>query len=157
MQRRNFIQAGFASLVALFSNRSSEAKPVPFVDPRRGSKLLGLENTRVCEWIDYSKKAPDEEGLVLLCCLDGKRKDFTTAYYIPYREVLHEDWITEEFPEFHDFEEETNTYWAPDGFYEYQSQSECHMYLEHRYYDYKSRDHKERKFFWMKLPKAPTA
>lgn len=146
MERRNFIQAGIATMAALFSGRSTEASPTPFIDTRRGSGILEQENKRVCEWFCYDDHKPGVMELVLLYSLDRKRIERTTAYYIPYRQVLEEDWMSEG-GDFNDYDEATDTYWAPEGFYTYQSDCD---YCQHV-----GDNDTTRQFFWMPLPKAP--
>ncbi|QDU11296.1 hypothetical protein [Gimesia aquarii] len=62
MQRRNFIQVGFAALAALFTKRSSKAKPKAFVDPRRGSGIGTMPQSPYLPWKSAESKTTWKVG-----------------------------------------------------------------------------------------------
>lgn len=53
----------------------------------------------------------------------------TMAKYIPYLTVPEEDFIADDFQWDGDYDEESDTYFAPEGWYEYQLESDIHFRL----------------------------
>ena len=53
----------------------------------------------------------------------------TMAQYVPYLTVPEEDFMADEHQGDGDYNEETDTYYAPEGWYEYQLETEIHYIL----------------------------
>ena len=78
-------------------------------------KLLDL-------WIDMSEHQPVcLQTVYVVCETDGGKRYQTMATYVPYMEVLEEDFMSEDFHTEGDYNEEEDVYYAPAGFYEYQT------------------------------------
>ena len=82
------------------------------------------------QWVGVDDRMPEKlQRVSVVCCTkDGKRFE-TMAEYVPKREVLHEDYISEDSHDFYDYEEETNTNWAPAGWYEWQVSTDTNWYI----------------------------
>lgn len=96
-------------------------------------------------WISVKERLPETRQRVLVLIDRENHKHWITcANYIAPRSVLAEDFIDEDSWEFHDYDEETDTYWAPSGFYE------SNYYTDANYYIDDAVTH------WMPLPASPT-
>lgn len=160
MQRRNFVtgclSAAAAAIASLFPGRPVQAKPETFTDPRRGSEIKWPENHRSCEWVEYAEQDPPEEDIYLVCYRNNGHLVYSTAHYIPYRTVLAEDFIDPDCrPDFVDRDEETDTEWAPEGFYEFPGADDFQEYLGVTGFDYRTKKMEPRLIWWMKTPKPP--
>lgn len=83
-------------------------------------------------WIPVTDHLPATRQRVIVRFVnDYGRKVVTVADYIAPRTVREEDYISDECPaDFADYEEETDTYWTPGGWYESQETADMNWYIE---------------------------
>lgn len=96
-------------------------------------------------WISVKDRLPETKTRVLVSFQNNSGKCLTTcAEYIAPRTVLMEDYVHEDQKyEFFDYDEESDTYWTPSGFYEWSYESEINYQLT------------ETVTHWIPLPKPP--
>lgn len=90
------------------------------------------------KWIDIKKQQPEPQQRVLVLFSET----VAIAEYIPPKTVLAEDYISEDCPDFFDYDEEQDIYFAPSGFYE------LNVTVEMNYFLNKKID------FWQPLPEG---
>lgn len=91
--------------------------------------LSGDDKKALFEWIPIDEKQPNAQQRVYIACEysndDDKVFKFQTmAEYIPYMTVKEEDYISEEYKGYGDYNEEQDEYYASEGFYEWQIESD---------------------------------
>ena len=77
------------------------------------------------DWIDLKRQTPKKQQSVYIIFINPyKKKMQTIATWIPYMEVLEEDFMHEDFREEGDYDEINEEYYTPEGFYERCTQDE---------------------------------
>jgi hypothetical protein len=81
-------------------------------------------------WISIEEAQPKPEQRVYVVCEqtfeDKKYRYQTMAEYIPYMTVKEDDYMADEDHGDGDYNEEEDVYYTPEGFYEWQSETEMH-------------------------------
>lgn len=89
------------------------------------NKVYDMLGTR---WISIEKNQPKPKQRVYIVCEkkfhDGVIRFQTIAEYIPYMTVKEEDYMSDEFEGYSDYNEKEDVYYTPEGFYEWQSEGE---------------------------------
>jgi hypothetical protein len=95
-------------------------------------------------WIRIEDKQPNPQQRCYVICENHYQERFggamtdktatfqTMAEYIPFKTVLYDDYMSEEFAsgEFGDYDEEKDEYYTPEGWYEWQSTPDIHWKLD---------------------------
>ena len=89
----------------------------------------------ISSWIPVTDKMPAAKQRVYIVCErprygGGVIQYQTMAEYIPYMAVLEEDYMSDEFAGDGDYDEEKDVYYAPEGWYEYQSEAEIYYRID---------------------------
>lgn len=85
------------------------------------------------EWIAVTDRLPKhKQNIEVVYQKHNKKFGVTTAEYIASRSIREEDYIDPDYAAdgFSDYEEETDTYWAPSGFYEMQVIPDVNWFLD---------------------------
>ena len=82
-------------------------------------------------WISLENNQPKPLQRVYLVCENPKYgggivRFQTMAEYVPYMTIKEEDYMSDEFLGKGDYDEKTDQYYTPKGFYEWQSEAEMH-------------------------------
>lgn len=96
-----------------------------------------MENKNKSPWISIESEMPGARQTVYVIVEievvtkpKVETKQFQTmAKYIPYLTVPEEDFIADEYQGDGDYDEESDTYFTPEGWYEYQLETEIHYLL----------------------------
>lgn len=97
-------------------------------------------------WINIEERKPEKLRRVLVAFKNSYGKIFITiAEYVPPKEVLAEDFLSEDCDNFQEYDEEKDCYWTPSGFYEWTHEGDINYFLS------------EKINFWTELPQLPRA
>ena len=82
-------------------------------------------------WVSIEEIKPQPQQRVYVVCENAKHgggvvRFQTMAEYIPYMTVKEEDYIADEHQGNGDYNEEEEEYYAPEGFYEWQSEPDVY-------------------------------
>lgn len=96
-----------------------------------------MDNKNKSPWIPIELKMPKAKQTVYVIVevevvtkpKVETRQFQTMAKYIPYLTVPEEDFIADEYRGDGDYDEESDTYFTPEGWYEYQLETEIHYLL----------------------------
>lgn len=94
------------------------------------AEAIAAWNKRPSPWISVEEELPKTGSRVIVMFknrLGNKRTSL--AEYVAKRTILHEDFISEEWEDFHDYDEVNDIYYAPEGWYEYNFEAETSMYM----------------------------
>jgi len=89
----------------------------------------GTKPALAAGWIPIESKFPTKKQRVYVVCKSVQFNGDITWYqtmaeYIPPMEVKEEDYMSEDFYGDGDYDEEEDEYYTPEGFYEWQSESD---------------------------------
>lgn len=90
-----------------------------------------MELPRENEWVSIEENTPKPQQRVYVVCENTKYgggvvRFQTMAEYIPHMTVKEEEYIADEYQGEGDYSEEEDEYYTPEGFYEWQRETETH-------------------------------
>lgn len=81
-------------------------------------------------WVSIEKAQPKPQQRVYVVCVNQYGRVVvrfqSIAEYIPYMTVKEQDYMADEYQGEGDYNEEEDEYYTPEGFYEWQSETEMH-------------------------------
>ena len=82
-------------------------------------------------WIPIEESKPLPRELIYIVCEEenpnGEVYRFqTTAEYVPYKTIPEDDYMGDEWQGEGDYDKEKDEYYTPEGFYEWQSETDIH-------------------------------
>jgi hypothetical protein len=84
----------------------------------------------VTPWISVEDRLPENTKRVNVLFNNGYKKDCKAmAEYIAKMSVLAEDYISEEYSDFTDYDKENDRHYAPEGWYEWNHSSDICMHM----------------------------
>jgi hypothetical protein len=88
-------------------------------------------------WIPIQEAMPKPRQRVYLVCEtkrhDGSISRFQTiAEYIPYMTVKADEYMNDEYSEYFDYNGDDDTFYTPEGFYEWQSEADIHYKISEK-------------------------
>lgn len=88
-------------------------------------------------WIPITEKMPNPKQRAYIVCErprhgGGVIQFQTMAEYVPYMTIIEENYMSDEWEGCGDYDEEKDIYYAPEGWYEYQSEAEIYYQVSAR-------------------------
>jgi len=102
-----------------------------------------MEVLAVSKWIAVEDTKPKTETPVLAVVFVRERLDVIRAYYIPSRTVECGGMDVDNNDEWFDYEDDTDMYWIPEGWYECNHYEDTHWFVQ------------DEVTHWMPLPEPP--